>query len=59
MQDWNKGMMGLRAKNILNIILSSALYIEQGTYAFKPIVTTFHHSSIAIFPQFLADPPEF
>jgi hypothetical protein len=30
-EDWNNGIMGLRAKNIIKIIDSRELYIKKGT----------------------------
>jgi hypothetical protein len=50
-EDWNNGMMGLRAKNISirNHNCSVALHIKQGTRALKPFVPSFQHSNIPRF----------
>jgi hypothetical protein len=43
-EDWNNGMMELRAKKILIIIGYVALC--EGFYDIKPILPKLHHSSV-------------
>ena len=50
-EDWNSGIMGLRAKNILRRIDSIALNIKQGTkelsiYTQCSNIPSFHHSKV-------------